>query len=101
MNTQVLHIKMNSGNITRAIINLKALQHNQQVLQKKAPNSQNMAVVKANAYGHGMVEIARTLTGIHALGVARLNEALLLRNAGITRPIVLLEGFFHADDIKT
>ncbi|MCP5079779.1 MAG: alanine racemase [Psychromonas sp.] len=92
---------MNSGSITRAIINLSALQHNQQVLQKTAPNSQILAVVKANAYGHGMVEIAQTLTGIHALGVARLNEALLLRDAGITTPIVLLEGFFHADDIET
>jgi len=91
---------MNNGSITRAIINLNALQHNQQVLQKKAPNSQILAVVKANAYGHGMVDIAKALSGIHALGVARLNEALLLRNAGITTPIVLLEGFFHADDIK-
>ena len=92
---------MNSTSITRALINLSALQHNQQVLKTYAPESQILAVVKANAYGHGMVEIAQALTGIHALGVARLNEALLLRNAGITTPIVLLEGFFHADDLKT
>jgi len=92
---------MNSGSITRAVINLSALQHNQQVLQQQAPNSQMLAVVKANAYGHGMVRIAQTLTGIHALGVARLNEALELRKSGITTPIVLLEGFFHADDLET
>jgi len=91
---------MNSGSITRAVINLSALQHNQKVLQQQAPNSQMLAVVKANAYGHGMVRIAQTLTDIHALGVARLNEALVLRESGITTPIVLLEGFFHADDLE-
>ncbi|WP_022939856.1 alanine racemase [Psychromonas hadalis] len=92
---------MNSSSITHAVINLSALRHNQKVLQKKAPNSQILAVVKANAYGHGMVKIAQALKGIHALGVARLNEALLLRDKGITTPIVLLEGFFHANDINT
>lgn len=101
MNTLAQHTKMNSGSITRAIINLVALKHNQQVLQKQAPDSLILAVVKANAYGHGMVRIAQALSGIHALGVARLNEALLLRESGITTPIVLLEGFFHADDLET
>lgn len=93
--------KMNNTSITRALINLTALQHNHQVLKTYAPDSQILAVVKANAYGHGMVEIAQALRGIYALGVARLNEALLLREAGITTPIVLLEGFFHADDLET
>tara|TARA_R110001583_G_scaffold7720_9_gene37923 strand:+ start:8305 stop:9390 length:1086 start_codon:yes stop_codon:yes gene_type:complete len=92
---------MNNTSTTRALIDLNALQHNQKVLQAYAPNSQILAVVKANAYGHGMVEIAQHLSGIYALGVARLNEALMLRDAGITTPIVLLEGFFHADDIPT
>lgn len=91
---------MNNGSITRAIINLSALKHNQKVLQKKAPNSQFLAVIKANAYGHGMVRIAQALSGVYAFGVARLNEALALREAGITDPIVLLEGFFHADDLE-
>jgi len=101
MNTQVRLTKMNSESITRALINLSALQHNLKVLQTYAPNSQILAVVKANAYGHGMIKIAQNLSGIYGLGVARLNEALLLRDAGITTPIVLLEGFFHADDIET
>lgn len=101
MNTRVLHIKMNSGSITRAVINLTALQHNQQVLQQHAPDSQMLAVVKADAYGHGMVRVAQTLSGICGLGVARLNEAIMLRESGIDTPIVLLEGFFHADDLPT
>jgi alanine racemase len=92
---------MNDGSITRAIINLDALKHNQKVLQRYAPNSKILAVIKANAYGHGMVRIAQTLSDIHAFGVARLNEALALRAAGIKKPIVLLEGFFHVDDLPT
>lgn len=87
--------------ITRAVINLKNLQHNLQVLQRKAPNSKVLAVIKANAYGHGMVEIAKALNDVFAFGVARLNEALILRKAGITKPIVLLEGFFDSQDLPT
>jgi len=91
---------MNSASITRAVINLTALKNNLLVLQQQAPDSQLLAVVKANAYGHGMVRIAQTLSGIHGLGVARLNEAVMLRESGIKTPIVLLEGFFHVDDLE-
>ena len=101
MNIVAQPTKMNSGSITRALINLNALKHNQKVLQKYAPDSQILAVIKANAYGHGMVRIAQAISGIHAFGVARLNEALALRAEGMTKPIVLLEGFFHVDDLET
>lgn len=87
--------------ITRAVINLKSLQHNLQVLQERAPNSKVLAVIKANAYGHGMVKIAEILKGVYGFGVARLNEAIILRNAGINKPIILLEGFFYNDDISS
>ncbi|MDX2346277.1 MAG: alanine racemase, partial [Legionella sp.] len=87
--------------ITRAVINLKSLQHNLQVLQERAPKSKVLAVIKANAYGHGMVKIAGTLKGVYGFGVARLNEAIILRNAGINKPIILLEGFFYNDDISS
>ena len=86
---------------TRAVINLNALRHNLQVVQKTAPNSKVLAVIKANAYGHGMVEVAQSLKNVHAFGVARLNEALTLRAAGINKPIVLLEGFFNQSDLST
>ena len=88
-------------NITRAVIDLNALQQNLQILQKTAPDSKILAVIKANAYGHGMVKIAKTLQGMHAFGVARINEALTLREAGIDKPIVLLEGFFEESDLPT
>ncbi|MGH2627851.1 MAG: alanine racemase, partial [Anaerolineales bacterium] len=51
-----------------------------------------MAVVKANGYGHGMIEVARAAraAGAHSLGVARLDEALELRAAGVTAPVLVL-----------
>jgi alanine racemase len=60
-----------------------------------------LAVIKANAYGHGMLPVARCLAAAQAdaLGVARLEEALLLRSAGITAPIVLLEGVFTREEM--
>ena len=81
------------------VINRRALRHNLQRLRELAPASKLVAVVKANAYGHGLLETARTLTDADAFGVARLEEALRLREGGITQPILLLEGFFEAADL--
>lgn len=58
-----------------------------------------MAVVKANAYGHGLVATASTLTAADAFAVARIEEGVLLREAGITHPIVLLEGVFSGPQL--
>lgn len=81
------------------VVNRRALRHNLQRLRELAPASRLVAVVKANAYGHGLVETARTLPDADAFGVARLEEALQLRAGGITQPILLLEGFFAASDL--
>ncbi|MFP5596605.1 alanine racemase [Kluyvera sp. 142486] len=83
------------------VINRRALRHNLQRLRELAPASRLVAVVKANAYGHGLLETARTLPDADAFGVARLEEALRLREGGITQPILLLEGFFNATDLPT
>ncbi|OSN08223.1 alanine racemase [Lonsdalea iberica] len=82
-----------------AVINRRALRHNLQVIRQRAPNSRLVAIVKANAYGHGALEAARTLGDADAFGVARLSEALALRAGGITHPILLLEGFFSAEEL--
>lgn len=58
-----------------------------------------MAIIKANAYGHGTVEVARALPDADAFGVACTEEAIALREAGFDRRIVLLEGLFDAADI--
>jgi len=85
-----------------AVIDEQALLDNYQQIKTTAPSSKILAVLKANAYGHGLTRIAKLLVDndcADALGVARLNEALLLRAAGIVQPIVLLEGVFNAHDL--
>jgi alanine racemase len=83
----------------RAIIDSAALRHNLAVVRKQAPQSKVMAVIKANAYGHGIVPTARALIGADAFGVARLPEALMLRAHGLGQRIVLLEGVFALDEL--
>lgn len=83
----------------RARINLQALRHNFSRVRQAAPDSRTIAIIKANAYGHGTVEIARCLPDASAFGVACMEEAIALREAGFDRRIVLLEGLFAAADI--
>ena len=75
-----------------AEINLAALKHNFLRVKDCAPNSKVMSVIKADAYGHGDVEVAKALHKSDAFAVARLLEGIQLREAGIDKPIVLLEG---------
>jgi alanine racemase len=82
-----------------AEINLSALAHNLAQVKLFAPKSKIMAVLKANAYGHGLVKIAQHLNSADAFAVARIDEALALRAGGLTKPIVLLEGFFNKADL--
>lgn len=82
-----------------AQIDTSALLHNFTRIRQVAPQSKVLAVLKANAYGHGLLEVAAVLKEAGAFGVARIDEALLLRAGGIVKPIVLLEGFFHADEL--
>jgi alanine racemase len=80
-------------------IDLGALQSNLEVLRRLAPKARVMAVIKANAYGHGLVAVARALESADALAVARLGEALNLREAGIKTPILLLEGVLDREQL--
>ncbi len=74
-----------------AEIDLSCIAHNTRILKDHAGNARLMAVVKANAYGHGAEEVARTALshGASWLGVARLSEAVKLREAGIEDPILI------------
>ncbi len=80
-------------------IDTGALRHNLEVIRRLAPSSRVMAVIKANAYGHGLVAAARALESADAFGVARLGEALTLREAGIKTRIVLLEGVMDREQL--
>jgi alanine racemase len=82
--------------LIRAVIDSKALRANFARLREAAPGRKVMAVVKANAYGHGLVPTALALPDADAFAVARIEEAVALRAAGVRRPIVLLEGVFDA-----
>lgn len=82
------------------VIDVAAARANLAALQAHAPGCRIMAVVKADAYGHGLVRMARAFAGADALGVASLDEALSLRAAGITQRIVLLEGVFCPADVR-
>lgn len=84
----------------RAFIRLDALSHNLSVIKDKAQGSPVMAVVKANAYGHGLCVVARALTGVDSFAVARLSEAAALRGSGIKQPIVLLSGVYSDQELK-
>ncbi|WP_101759379.1 alanine racemase [Oceanicoccus sp. KOV_DT_Chl] len=84
----------------KAEINLKALLHNYRLAEELSNAGQCLPVVKANAYGHGAVAVATALADVApALGVACIEEAIELRQAGIKLPILLLEGPFSADEI--
>jgi alanine racemase len=82
-----------------ARIDTAALAHNLGVARQAAPNSKVLAVVKANAYGHGLTRTARALRGADGFAVLRLEEAMQLRSEGYSHPIVLLEGFFQPDEL--
>ncbi|MDP9066123.1 MAG: alanine racemase, partial [Pseudomonadota bacterium] len=82
-----------------ATIDAAALRHNLRQVRSCAPRSRVMAVVKANAYGHGLVVAARALASADAFAVARVDEGLTLRRAGIATRTVLLEGVFDAGQL--
>ncbi|SDN66370.1 alanine racemase [Halomonas shengliensis] len=83
-----------------AEIDLDALRHNYRLACECSPESRCVAVLKADAYGHGAVACARALEGLApAFAVACIEEAVTLREAGIATPIVLLEGIFSADEL--
>jgi alanine racemase len=85
---------------SRVVIDKQALIHNLQRVKELAPNSKIMAIIKADAYGHGLVRVAQTLCDADAFGVACLEEAEQLRAASIINPIVLLEGPHKAIDLS-
>jgi alanine racemase len=85
---------------TKALIDLAALRHNYQLAQSLSSGGQALPIIKADAYGHGSVEVAKALEELApAFGVACIEEALELRRAGILKPILILQGVFSADEL--
>jgi alanine racemase len=84
----------------RVVIDLNAARANLRRVRVLAPKSKVMAVIKADAYGHGLTRMARAFASADAFGVACLEEAVQLREAGIRHRIVLLEGVFDAAELS-
>lgn len=79
---------------TRVVVDLDCLRHNFNAIKKQVRQSKIMPILKANAYGHGMIRVARLMEELGAdyLGVAVLEEGILLRQSGINLPILVLGG---------
>jgi alanine racemase len=79
-------------NTTRALIDLSALRHNLEIVRSLCPEQRVLVMVKADGYGHGMLRTAQALAHADGIGVARLDEALQLRRAGLRLQRILLMG---------
>ena len=83
----------------QAVIHLDALQHNLNIARQATPQSQVFAVVKANAYGHGIERVYEAFQSADGFALLDIAEAIRVRDLGWTGPILLLEGFFSAEDL--
>lgn len=83
----------------RATFDLAALEHNLSVARARAGAARIWAVTKANAYGHGLLRARRALDAADGLALLDIDEAVRLRDAGVRKPILLLEGFFAPADL--
>jgi len=83
----------------KATISLAALRHNLAVVRRHAPRAAVFAVIKANAYGHGLMRAAHALVGAEGYALLELDAAVVLREAGYRQRIALLEGAFGPPDL--
>jgi alanine racemase len=83
-----------------ATIHSAALRQNLEIVRRAAPNSRVWSVVKANGYGHGIDRIWQHLSDTDGFALLNLEEAIQLRERGWKKPILLLEGFFHSDELE-
>lgn len=81
-------------------INLDALEHNFQQVKKYAAGSKIMPVIKANAYGHGLIKVAQCLSDADGFAVAQISEAICLRENNISQPITVFQGFLNHQQLQ-
>ncbi|MES0328329.1 MAG: alanine racemase, partial [Gammaproteobacteria bacterium] len=81
-------------------IDAEALRHNLQRVKSFAPDSKVIAVIKANAYGHGVQTAAEALSEADAFALATPNEAISLRQSGVSKPLMVLQGFSSLEELK-
>ncbi len=84
----------------RAIIDLAALRHNLDLARRHARGARVLAVVKANAYGHGLLRAVQAFTAADGFAILEIDNAVRLREAGYRQPILLLEGVFDMRELR-
>ena len=84
----------------QASLDLQALKQNLSIVRQAATHARVWSVVKANAYGHGIERIWSALGATDGFALLNLEEAITLRERGWKGPILMLEGFFHAQDLE-
>ncbi len=82
-----------------AVVDLTAVKHNIQKIREYAPDAKIMAVIKANAYGHGLLRVAEVLNDVDGIAVARADEGVRLRQVGFSNRITILEGFVCVEEL--
>lgn len=83
-----------------ATISRHALRHNLEVAKRHAGGARIWAVVKANAYGHGLLRVVAALEGADGFALLEVSSAVQLRDSGISRPLLLIQGFFGVDELE-
>ena len=83
-----------------ARIHPDALAHNYRLAKQHAPQGRAMAVIKADGYGHGFLQVVAALPEADGFALLNSENALTLRDHGETRPLVLLEGFFDVAELR-
>lgn len=86
-------------NAPTAVIDTDAVRHNMELVRASAPNTRIMAVIKANAYGHGYEVLEKGMEQADGFGVARVDEAVELRRLGIEKPVTVLEGITDLEEL--
>jgi len=83
-----------------ARLDLGALRNNLAVVRRAAPQARIWSVVKANAYGHGLDRVWSALSQTDGFAMLNLEDAILLRERGWKGPVLMMEGFFHSDELR-
>ena len=91
---------MTHTRVAQISIDADALRHNLQRVKAFAPTSKVIAVIKANAYGHGVEFAAEALSEADAFALATPSEAISLRQSGVTKPLLVLQGFSSVEELK-
>ena len=91
---------MTHTRIAQISIDAEALRHNLQRVKSFSPDSKVIAVIKANAYGHGVQAAAGALSEADAFALATPNEAICLRQSGVSKPLMVLQGFSSLEELK-